>query len=83
MHINDIKGFSARINLDRRWAGKGIPVIISTEKVKGTRLYLQREGSWGTDRRTACPYDYDFHKVGDKVALTAQMIGVVLDVEAK
>ena len=82
MHINDIKGFAAKVALDRAFQGKGIPVIVSTEKVKGTKLYLQRDGTWSTNRATACPYDYDFNRVGEQVEQAAQ-IGIVLDVEAK
>lgn len=64
MHINDIQGFAAKVNLNAAFSGKKVKIKAPADK--GGK-YLSRRGAFDADKGEAFVYDYDRDGVGRQV----------------
>lgn len=69
MHINDIKGFAARVNLTQLYAGKR--VVLRAPKEKGG-LYLTAKGVFDGERKDAFKFDFDRDNIAKQVDTCVQ-----------
>jgi hypothetical protein len=77
MHINDVKAFAAKVNLDAIFGGK--KVVIRAPQDKGGK-YLNRRGQFAADKKDAFVYDYDKDGVSKQVEFCIAN-GMPLEVE--
>jgi hypothetical protein len=80
MHINEIKGFAGRVNLDRQFGGRNAKVVVILPK-DGKRHYVARTGGTTLNRDEAFVYLYDQHDVAGQVEQVISVMGVNPEVE--
>lgn len=79
MHINEIRGFSGRVNLDRQFKGRGAKVVVALPK-DGKRFWIVPTGGTSLNKDEAFVYDYDHHDVASQVEQVISVMGVVPEV---
>ena len=80
MHINDIKGFASRVNLDKQFGGRNARVLVILPK-DGKKHYIARTGGTTLNRDEAFVYLYDHHNVAGQVEQVISVMGVNPEVE--
>lgn len=80
MHINDIRGFAHKVNLDKQFGGRRAKVVVILPK-DGQRHYIAKSGGTTLDREAAFVYDYDRHGVAEQCEQVVQVMGVNPEVE--
>lgn len=80
MHINEIKGFASRVNLDKQFSGRNAQVVVILPK-DGKRHYIARTGGTTLNRDEAFVYLYDQHDVAGQVEQVVQAMGITPQVE--
>lgn len=75
MHINEIKGFAAQVNLDKMFSGRGAKVVVILPK-DGRKHYIAKTGGTTLNRDEAFVYDYDRHGVAQQVEQVISMMGI-------
>lgn len=80
MHINEIRGFASRVNLDKQFGGRHAQVVVILPK-DGERHYIARTGGTTLNRDEAFVYDYDRHNVAGQVEQVVSVMGINPQVE--
>ena len=80
MHINEIKGFASRVNLDKQFSGRNAQVIVILPK-DGKKHYIARTGGTTLNKDEAFVHLYDQHNVAGQVEQVIQLMGVNPQVE--